>query len=79
MTTRRRSIDAVKEAKRLVLGFFNGDEHKTRLWFETPNPLLGGEITPNTMIRVGREERLLSFIQTSLQENELPPGSKEQA
>ena len=47
------------------------DEHKTLLWFKTPNPLLGN-ITPRDMIRVGRFRKLQRFIQNALDENERP-------
>jgi len=45
------------------------NEHKTILWFKTPNPLLGN-ITPRDMIRVGRFKKLSRFIQNALSENE---------
>jgi hypothetical protein len=44
-----------------VADFFGGDEEKTRLWFRTANPLLGG-ITPRDMIRLGRHKRLMQFV-----------------
>ncbi len=52
----------------LVAGFFE-DTEKTVLWFSMPNPLLGG-MSPRDMIRVGRFKKLLSFIQTALDENQ---------
>lgn len=52
----------------LVAQYFK-DEHKTILWFKTPNPLLGN-ITPRDMIRVGRFKKLSRFIQNALSENE---------
>lgn len=54
-------------ALNLVANFFK-DEHKTMLWFQLPNPLLGN-MTPRDMIRVGRFNKLLKFIQTALAEN----------
>jgi uncharacterized protein (DUF2384 family) len=54
----------------LVAQYFQ-DEHKTVLWFKTPNPLLGN-ITPRDMIRVGRFKKLQRFIQNALDENERP-------
>ena len=57
-------------ALNLVAQFFK-DEHKTVLWFKTPNPLLG-EMTPRDMIRVGRFRKLYRFIQNALSENEPP-------
>ena len=54
----------------MVAQYFQ-DEHKTILWFKTPNPLLGN-ITPRDMIRVGRFRKLQRFIQNALDENERP-------
>lgn len=54
----------------LVAQYFK-DEHKTVLWFKTPNPLLGN-IAPREMIRVGRFKKLCRFIMNALLENELP-------
>ena len=51
----------------LVGNYFN-DEHKTVLWFQTVNPLLGN-VSPKQMIRAGRFKKLLKFIQTALEEN----------
>lgn len=55
-------------ALNLVAGFFK-DQEKTILWFNIPNPLLGG-MSPKDMIRVGRFKKLLNFIQTALDENQ---------
>ena len=57
----------------MVAQYFK-DQHKTELWFKTPNPLLGN-ITPRDMIRVGRFRKLQRFIQNALDENERP-GNK---
>ena len=54
----------------LVAQYFK-NEHKTVLWFKTPNPLLGN-IAPRDMIRVGRFKKLYQFILNALGENELP-------
>lgn len=45
----------------LVAEFFSGDAHKVGLWFELANPMLGN-ISPRTMIRLGKYKRLLSFV-----------------
>ena len=45
----------------LVAEHFNGDLHKTELWFKIPNPLLGN-IAPRNMVRFGRFKKLLAFI-----------------
>ncbi len=51
-----------------LVGDFFGDESRTILWFQTPNPLLGS-ISPKEMIKRGRFRKLLQFIQTALEEN----------
>jgi hypothetical protein len=51
----------------LVGSHFN-DIDKTMLWFQVPNPLLGG-MPPRDLIRIGRFKKLLKFIQTALDEN----------
>lgn len=56
------------EAWDLVFDFFNGDDEKTTLWFETPNPLLGG-IKPSQMLLLDEGHKLLSFIEEQLMEN----------
>jgi hypothetical protein len=45
----------------LVAEFFAGDAQKTALWFEIANPMLGN-ISPRTMIRLGKYKRLLGFV-----------------
>lgn len=44
-----------------VLRFFHGSEEKTKIWFETENPLLGN-ISPNKLIILGRVHKLQQFI-----------------
>jgi hypothetical protein len=50
-----------------VNGFFK-DEEKTKLWMETNNPLLG-EISPIQMMQLGRYQKLMQFIDSSLEGN----------
>jgi hypothetical protein len=69
----RELVERVRDwavALSLVAQYFK-NEHKTVLWFKTPNPLLGN-ITPREMIRVGRFKKLYLFIQNALGENEPP-------
>jgi len=54
-------------AVNLVANYFR-DPQKTVLWFKIPNPLLGN-ISPKEMIRLGRYNKLLKFIQNSIDEN----------
>jgi hypothetical protein len=58
----------------LVAGFFNGDAHKTALWFTVQNPLLGN-MSPRDMIRFGRYKRLMAFVVNAIEENN-PPTDK---
>lgn len=60
-------IDRQTQIADFLLGFFK-DQEKVYLWFNTKNPLLGG-IKPLDMIRQGRSEKLLKFIQAMLREN----------
>jgi hypothetical protein len=69
------SLDLAAEAKLLtkcrerVEQFFKGDLDKTRLWFKTQNPLLG-DLAPDDFIVMHKTERLLSFIEAQLAQNE---------
>ena len=51
-----------------VAEFFGGDKGKVALWFQLPNPILGG-ISPRDMIRVGRFARLKKAVESALSEN----------
>jgi len=44
-----------------VKAIFGGNSKKARLWFRTPNPLLG-DISPDQMLENGRHRRLKKFI-----------------
>jgi len=50
--------------------FFNYDLEKLWLWFYTTNPSLG-ESSPCQLIYKGREEKLIKFIESALNESEL--------
>lgn len=52
----------------LVAQYFDGDNTKTQLWFQTKNPLLGN-ISPRDMVRYGRHEKLRRFVMDALVEN----------
>lgn len=49
----------------LVAEYFNGDLEKTALWFRINNPQLGN-ISPRDMIRIGRYQKLIKFVQSAL-------------
>lgn len=55
----------------LVYDFFN-DAVKTKLWLQTPNPMLGNT-APCDMIRLGRYQELLRFV-TQAMEDEAAGG-----
>ncbi|MGQ0525248.1 MAG: hypothetical protein ACT4P8_16505 [Betaproteobacteria bacterium] len=55
----------------LVAQFFEGDAVKTKLWFQTRNPLLGN-LSPRDMIRYGRYEKLRRFVMDALVESGIP-------
>lgn len=58
-----------KAAYALVLAFFDGDDAKATLWYATPNPLLGG-ISPNDMLKTGRDRNLHVMIVRACEENQ---------
>lgn len=60
--------DQLIEMRIKILKFFNGNVDKAILWFETANPGLGN-ISPNDMIKIGREEKLNKFIDNCLEGN----------
>ncbi len=62
------NIVVIRRIVVLVLTFFEGREGKADLWFRTENPLLGG-IAPDKMIEMGREDKLLRFVEGQLAEN----------
>ncbi|OFW09861.1 MAG: hypothetical protein A3G20_09995 [Acidobacteria bacterium RIFCSPLOWO2_12_FULL_59_11] len=55
----------------LVAQFFEGDAVKTKLWFQTRNPLFGN-LSPCDMIRNRRYEKLRRFVMDALVENGIP-------
>ena len=44
------------------------DLEKSKLWLEVMNPSLGN-VTPIQMLKLGRYQKLMEFIYTSLEEN----------
>jgi uncharacterized protein (DUF2384 family) len=58
-------IQRVKTVDKIVFyvnDCFEHDQQKVYGWFTTPNPNFG-EVTPYDMIQLGREERVLNFIE----------------
>jgi len=52
----------------LLMGHFGNDESKVALWLDVENPMLGNQ-RPIEMIKIGRAQKLLDFIETSIMEN----------
>lgn len=61
----RERLEEIGSIINLVAGVFDGDTHKTALWFRTSNSMLG-DITPRDMIRLGRYDKLRKFIISAL-------------
>jgi len=57
-----------KKCRQLVREFFKGEPYKVDWWFTTKNILLGG-LKPNDLIETGRTQKLLAFIENSIEEN----------
>jgi len=62
----REQLENVANICNLVFQFFN-DDMKTKLWFQTPNPMLGN-VSPRDMIRLGRYNKLLRFVTQAMEE-----------
>lgn len=61
----RERIQQIGNIINLVAEYFEGDLQKTRLWFDTSNPLLGN-MSPRDMIRYGRYLKLYKFVLSAL-------------
>jgi Antitoxin Xre/MbcA/ParS C-terminal toxin-binding domain len=62
----REHLENVANICNLVFQFFN-DSVKTKLWLQTPNPMLG-DASPRDMIRFGRYNKLLRFVTQAMEE-----------
>lgn len=51
-----------------ILEFFQYDKDKALAWYMSPNPGLSN-MTPFEMIKIGRGQKLMSFITASISEN----------
>jgi len=52
----------------LIYKYFNGDCKKVMLWLKSPNPNLGS-YTPYQMMTIGRTQKLLDFVESSIAGN----------
>jgi hypothetical protein len=62
----REHLENIANICNLVFQFFQ-DDVKTKLWLQTPNPMLGN-VSPRDMLRFGRYAKLLKFITLAMEE-----------
>jgi len=62
----REHLENIANICNLVFQFFQ-DDVKTKLWLQTPNPMLGN-VSPRDMLRFGRYSKLLRFINQAMEE-----------
>lgn len=62
----REHLENIANVCNLVFQFFQ-DDVKTKLWLQTPNPMLGN-VSPRDMIRFGRYGKLLRFVTQAMEE-----------
>jgi uncharacterized protein (DUF2384 family) len=65
---------AIANICNLVFQFFD-DPVKTKVWLQTPNPMLG-YTAPRDMIRLGRYNKLLRFVTDALEDGALARAPK---
>jgi hypothetical protein len=54
-------LEEIANIANRVAALFDGDLHKTALWFRTANPMLGN-VSPRDMLRMNRFKRLAKFV-----------------
>lgn len=59
--------DRIKKIESLLCEFFNGDLVKVELWMRTKNLNFGG-YSPRDLIILGREKKVLHFIECAKDE-----------
>jgi len=62
----REHLENIANICNLVFEFFN-DNVKTKVWLQTPNPMLGN-MSPRDMIRFGRFAKLQRFVANAIAE-----------
>jgi hypothetical protein len=62
----REHLENIANICNLVFQFFQ-DDVKTKLWLQTPNPMLGN-VSPRDMLRFGRYAKLLRFVNQAMEE-----------
>lgn len=62
----REHLENIANICNLIFQFFQSDV-KTKLWLQTPNPMLGN-MSPRDMIRFGRFAKLQRFVTQAMEE-----------
>ena len=61
----------------ILLDYFKGDHVKTNKWFKIKNPLLGN-VSPLSMILVGRIDKLILFVEQQIEIDRCPSTHKKE-
>lgn len=67
MKNSEKTMESIAEISEMLFEFFK-DNMKVSYWMNTKNPLLGN-VSPMSMILIGRVEKLKSFIKSQLAED----------
>ena len=70
----REHMEQIANICNLAFNYFD-DGVKTKLWFQTPNPMLGN-FSPRDMIRYGRYNKLRRFVVEAIEEGAGSEGSQ---
>jgi hypothetical protein len=58
------------QASLKAVNFYFNNEVKSILWMQIKNPLLGN-VSPETMLKAGRFDKLMKFIYTQLEKDKI--------
>jgi uncharacterized protein (DUF2384 family) len=58
-----------------IVKFFDGNEEKATLWFNTRNPMLGG-VSPKEMVDSDRTDKLLKWVKQQIEEGKAPDDGR---
>lgn len=68
LTDEKTRESIVNEIVALVGSFFYPNAKKCITWMATSNPMLGG-VSPEEMVRLGREKKLLEIVKDAIENN----------
>tara|TARA_A100000171_G_C2140369_1_gene154943 strand:- start:12767 stop:12970 length:204 start_codon:yes stop_codon:yes gene_type:complete len=60
-----RALMSIANTETMVWEYFDGDEYKINLWFNTDNPALG-LVSPMFMIEIGMEKKLEKWVKAQI-------------